>query len=128
VGRELKFLRDEPQDRRRKSSRTQERSVAKSLGGRETIGSGNKGQKGDVWAASMMVECKATEKQSMGVKLEWLEKLVKEAFQAAREPVLVLRFLAMKSQARDWAVIPLERYKELLEVEHDTRVERVQRY
>ena len=118
-----KFLTGDPNNNRKRISKRQERRTAKKLGGKETIGSGNKGQKGDVWAGDLeagqqiMVECKATEGKQITLKLAWLTKLVKEAFQAGREPALVLTFNAMDFGAKDWAVIPLDRYQELLELE-----------
>lgn len=120
---EPKYLSGDGNRVRRRISRRQERRTAKVLGGRETVGSGSKGMKGDVWAGDpeagqqVMVECKATTGKQITLKLAWLVKLFKEAFQAGREPALVVTFEAMEFGAKDWAVIPLDRYRELLDVE-----------
>lgn len=128
MGKSPNFLNGNPNANREKMSKRHEKQVAKSMGGIETIGSGAKGMKGDVWAGEegrrLMVENKATEKKSMSLKLRWLEKLVKEAFEAGREPVLAIRFDAMKYGGRkDWAVLPLDRLEELLELEAEVQRE-----
>lgn len=121
---EPKFLTGDENARRQRISRKQEREMAKELSGVVTIGSGNKAMKGDVYGGNadagqrIMAECKATEKRSISVKLDWLEKLVKEARESGREPVLLLRFDAAKQfGAHDWALLPKDRYIELLQVE-----------
>lgn len=128
MSRGIKYLTGETNERRTTSFKRHERGVRKALGGVETVGSGNKGMKGDVWAGDrdagqrLMVECKATEKRSISVKLDWLEKLVQEAHEAGREPVLAIRFEAMKfAGAKDWAAVPMHRLQELLELEARVR-------
>lgn len=120
----LGFLRSDENDTRKTSFERHERKVASDLGGGLTIGSGNKGMKGDAHGGDanagqrVMAEAKCTKGKSMSIKLSWLDKLVKEALHAGMQPALYLRFEAAQFQgATDWAMIPAERYKELLEVE-----------
>jgi Holliday junction resolvase len=79
-----------------KMSRKHEKALANLMGGHGTIGSGNKGMKGDVWAAvgpeRFMIECKATEKDRLAIKAEWLEKLNREALAERRMPLLSIQF------------------------------------
>jgi hypothetical protein len=44
-------------------------------------------QKGDVYSGSFCIECKTatTEKESMSIKKEWIEKLKEEAFASNKE-------------------------------------------
>ena len=126
MGKSPNFLNGNPNAKREKMSKRHERQVAKKMGGVETVGSGNKGMKGDVWAGEegqrLMVENKATEKKSISIKLKWLEKLVKESFDAGRDPVLAIRFDAMRYGGRkDWAMVPLDRLEELLQIEAEVR-------
>lgn len=61
-----------------------EKSVCKALGGNQTANSGaNKFTKGDVIIPDvMLIECKTsmTEKNSVSIKKEWIEKNKEEAF------------------------------------------------
>lgn len=114
----LGFLTGSANENRQTQFKRHEKQIADDLGGRTTIGSGNKGMKGDVQTKKVMAEAKSTDKKQISLKMEWLEKLVREALEAGMEPVLYIRFLAMQyAGRRDWAVIPAERYKELLETE-----------
>jgi Holliday junction resolvase len=53
-----------------------EEIVAKSLGGRRTPGSGNKGLRGDVRKPGYLVEVKQTSKDVLTIKAEWLDELL----------------------------------------------------
>lgn len=64
-----------------------------SLAGRRTPASGastNPHMKGDVAAASFLVECKTTEKKGYRLTAETLEKIIREAYQRNKVPVLQL--------------------------------------
>ena len=65
-------------------SNKQEKTVAKSLGGKKVANSGATSfNKGDVIAGDFLIECKtttATSKASFSIKREWLEKNREEAF------------------------------------------------
>lgn len=118
----LKFLTGTANEKTGAQAKRQEKSAAKTLGGRTTVGSGNKGMKGDVWAGNLMVECKSTDKRSISLKLDWLEKLVREAFQKGREAVLLLRWDANTTlPPGDWAVIPFARLAALYEAEEELK-------
>jgi Holliday junction resolvase len=59
------------------------------------------------------VECKATMKKSLTLKLEWFEKITREAIDSGREPVVALRLEAATLAERDWVLIPRSTYVEL---------------
>jgi hypothetical protein len=117
---QLGFLDGDANTARRKAFKEHEARVARLLGGRGTIGSGNKGMKGDVWAGDadagqrLMVECKVTGKEKVVLQRKWLEKVVKEAREAGAEPVLALR-LPIGGHTFDFACIPLDRWYTLIE-------------
>lgn len=120
----LGFLTGDDNEGRKKQAERHEKQVARDLGGTLTHGSGSKGMKGDAHGGNpnagqrIMAEAKSTKAKSMSLKMAWLEKLVQEATEANMEPVLYLRFEAMKFQgATDWAVVPAARYRELLSKE-----------
>lgn len=78
----------------RKYSSKQEKYVAKTLGGRVQPNSGaTPFLKGDVVANDWLVECKTqlTNKSSITIKKDWLEKLEEERF-AMRKPNMALAF------------------------------------
>ena len=67
----------------RKYSKAQESKVAKSLRGKRQPNSGATAfSKGDVKTEHFCIECKTamTEKQSMSIKRDWIDKLKEEAF------------------------------------------------
>lgn len=70
-------------------SKVQEAGLAKKLGGRTTIGSGNKDEKGDVRLKGLIrVECKNTQEQGFRVTAEMLAKLSATAVGAGELPVM----------------------------------------
>jgi hypothetical protein len=67
----------------RKYSKAQESRVAKNLKGKRQPNSGaTPFSKGDVKTEQFCIECKTamTEKQSMSIKRDWIDKLKEEAF------------------------------------------------
>lgn len=67
----------------RKYSKAQEKKVAKNLKGKVQPNSGATAfMKGDVKTEFFCIECKTavTEKKSMSIKAEWIDKLKEEAF------------------------------------------------
>ena len=67
----------------RKYSKAQESRVAKKLNGKRQPNSGATAfMKGDVKTDQFCIECKTamTEKQSMSIKRDWIDKLREEAF------------------------------------------------
>jgi hypothetical protein len=115
-----KFLSGTENENRQRAFRKHERDAAKELGGVETVGSGAKGMKGDAWGGDrdagqrIMAECKSTKNRSISLSLDWLEKLALEAFQRGMEGVLMLRFDSARTAGKDYAVVPKDRYLELL--------------
>ena len=96
-----------------------ERNLKRKAGGLFTAGSGNKQMKGDLRHGpnlERMIEKKSTLSKSMKLELSWLEKLEKEAFDAGKEPVLVIEFDTMAVGSRQWALVPLDRLLELYEL------------
>jgi len=78
----------------RKYSKNQESRVAKSLKGKRQANSGaTPFFKGDVITDQFCIECKTatTEKQSMSIKRDWIDKLKEEAF-AMGKPYWALAF------------------------------------
>ena len=75
-------------------SNRQEKQVAKAIKGKQTANSGaTTFFKGDVTTDLFLIECKTVtaEKQSVGIKKEWLDKNKEEAF-AMRKPYNALAF------------------------------------
>lgn len=64
-------------------SNRQEKQVAKAVGGKQTANSGATAfQKGDVFTADWLIECKTSthQKKSFSIQREWLEKNKEESF------------------------------------------------
>lgn len=97
-------------DRRIRNSRSQERRVARDLGGRVTPGSGNQWHaKNDVRAPGWSVECKTTEKESYRLKAADLRAAEREALLNNRDMCFVVEI-----QGASWAVIPYATFLSLL--------------
>lgn len=80
----------------------QEEKAAAMVGGKRHAGSGSSRYcKSDASSDRWQIECKQTEKESLGVKLEWLEKIAREAVNKQKWPML-----CVKIQAEDWVMIP----------------------
>lgn len=107
---DLKFLTGSANDARQKMAKGHETAVKRATGGVLTIGSGNKGMKGDVQSQGWMIECKATSKLSLSLKLEWLEKLVREAAARRMRPALSIRF---DTGDQDWVLVRAEDFETL---------------
>ena len=89
----------------RKFSNTQEKRVAKNIGGRQVIGSGSTPfLKGDVITSDLFIEAKtkAKESKSISVKKEWLEKAQEQAYSMRkRDYALAISF----GDGKDYYVI-----------------------
>lgn len=71
----------------RKYSKAQENRVAKAISGKRTLNSGaTLFQKGDVHSNNFCIECKTalTEKASMSIKRDWIDKLKEETFASGK--------------------------------------------
>ncbi len=74
-------------------SRKQENSLAKTLGGRVTAGSGNKDIKGDVRVKGVVrLEAKTTKNNSFSVTRDIINKIETAAVNAGEMPVIVVEF------------------------------------
>lgn len=111
------FNRGEKKVRKQKSM-AQESRVAKSLGGRRQTGSGAfPGKKGDVRSVELLGECKRTDKKSISVTLEYLEKITKEASYYNKIPCVAIEIESPpKFVNKDWVLVPAGFLNELLEV------------
>lgn len=97
-------------------SKQHEERIAQALGGRRQPGSGNKlGRQGDVDHPDLYVEAKSTTKESLRLRAEWLVTAAGRAFMHRKKPVVALSFEALPESRRDWVVIPLSHFIELLE-------------
>jgi len=101
----------------KKKSKRQEDRVARKMGGRTQKGSGSvMFHKGDVKTQELLLECKRTDKASMSVKKEWLEKIAKEAVTYDRVPALSIEFDGMaKLVEKDWIMVPSSFLKYLMD-------------
>lgn len=89
----------------RKLSNTQEKRIAKNIGGRQVIGSGSTPfLKGDVTTSDLFIEAKtkAKESKSISVKKEWLEKAKEQSYSMRkRDYALAISF----GDGKDYYVI-----------------------
>lgn len=96
----------------------QENLVAEICGGRVQPGSGSSiYAKGDVKTQDYLIECKRTDKRSIGLKVDWLEKITEEARTAGKRPMMSLEFEDTRYE-QQWFLIPRsewERIREKLE-------------
>ena len=96
-----------------------ERLTAKRLGGLARKGSGAiEGYKGDIEFYEFLLENKSTLKASFSVKLEWLNKISREARAQGKTPGLSIQFV--DTQGRPvrhgrWVLIPEDEFREAFE-------------
>lgn len=106
-----------------------EKRLKKALRGTSmlTPGSGKGRTKGDmlhgkantplVHGFRRMIEKKTTTMKSMKLEQSWLEKIEKQAFDAGKEPVLVIEFENAGRGTSMWGMVPLEKLNALFELE-----------
>jgi Holliday junction resolvase len=101
-----------------KKSQRQENKLAGRLGGKRQKGSGAlPHHKGDVKTQELLIECKRTDKKSMAIKKEWLEKISKEALASHRVPALAIEFGDVEPLVENnWVAVPAKFFEELMEV------------
>lgn len=96
-----------------------ERKAAKRLGGRNRPGSGSlDGAKGDIMLSEFLVENKTTEHKSISIKLDWLEKIAREAREEGKAPALAVQFVDRQGNSMRharWVMIPEDEFKEMTE-------------
>ncbi len=112
-----KYMTDPADKTKHKKSQKQEKRVAAVLGGKVQRGSGSKAfHKGDVKSAELLVESKRTDKESLGIKKEWLVKISQEAAAYGRIPALSIEFDTMpRLVAKDWIAVPAKTFSLLIE-------------
>lgn len=97
----------------RKLSNTQEKRIAKNIGGRQVVGSGSTPfLKGDVTTSNLFVEAKtkAQVSKSISVKKEWLEKAKEQSYSMRkRDYALAISF----GDGKDYYVIEDKLMEEL---------------
>lgn len=124
-----KWLANESGNRTRaKRSNTAERRVASALGGKRIARSGAKSwsasdykttDRGDIQTPLLHVEHKRTDRASMSLQREWLEKVTAGARRTDRAPALVVTFDQPHQPPQDWLMLPLEVARRLLGIEVD---------
>jgi hypothetical protein len=103
--------------RRVKDSQGQERRVGEAGGGRRVRGSGSKPHaRGDaVWEQhGILLEAKRTEKKSISVKGEVLDRITREAMATGKVPALAIE-VKTEFAVRDWVALPLPVLLKILE-------------
>ena len=91
-----------------------EKEVSEGLGGSAHIGSGRiPGKKSDGSTEDYQIECKQTAKESLSLKLSWLQKISSEAYLRGRVPILSIRFLNSEDKLtpKDWILVPYDEFK-----------------
>lgn len=127
-----KWLTNDNHDKYRRS-RKQEDRIASKIGGRRIPRSGglkwskyevNNGTTadGDLANADFHVEHKRTDKKSISIKKEWLDKIRAGAFKNCKDPALIITFENPSQpyvKPDDWICIPLETAIRLLGYDDD---------
>lgn len=94
-----------------------EKKTAKRVGGRANAGSGAiDSLKGDITLRSFLVENKATEHRSMSLKLDWLEKITREAREVGKLPALAIQFVDKQGTPivnGKWVLIQEDEFSEI---------------
>lgn len=102
-------------DPRIRASRAQEKSLAKSIGGRTTPGSGNGwAVKNDVRNARWSIECKTTTRASFTLTAKALALAERNALLDGRDMAF-----AVEIQGRSWVVVPLPTFLSLTQEEEE---------
>ena len=106
-----------------------EKKTCRELGCSLTPGSGKGKLKGDMMHGystegrarargfKRMIEKKSTKAKSIKLEQAWLEKIEKQAFDAGKEPVLVIEFETMTFGSKAWGMVPMEKHKEYFDLE-----------
>ena len=111
------------QKQTRKKSMDQEDRIAKAVGGKRQKASGAlPGARGDVRSVELLNECKRTDKKSISISIEYLQKITKEASYYNCIPSVSIEIASPpKFVNRDWVLLPAGFVKELLEVYRDRK-------
>lgn len=99
--------------------RRAEKKTAQRLGGRQTAASGAlDADKGDFSVQDWLVENKSTQNASLSLKLEWLQKISREAMPNGKVPALAVQFTnadGTPARAGSWVMVPEHVFKERLD-------------
>jgi hypothetical protein len=108
--------------RRVKKSKAHEESAAKSYGGRRLKASGaapfsrrdNNTSGADVMSDLLLMQHKATERDSLSIKRDWLYEVSVEAARRSKYPALIILFEAEKRVDNEWVAVPRKVFQMLL--------------
>ncbi|MCO5157905.1 MAG: hypothetical protein M9945_14345 [Aquamicrobium sp.] len=93
-----------------KSGRASEQRLARQLKAKARPASGAmEGAKGDIDLGAVLMEAKSTTALSMGLKLEWLAKISREARQEGKSPALMISFVTPDGNPvvdGEWVAVP----------------------
>lgn len=99
----------------KKQSQKNEKTIANKLGGITTPGSGAfTGHKGDIKLDKFLLELKETNNLSISILADHLMKIRKEAIESGKEGCMIYRFNSVKELPKDWILIPMELFKEII--------------
>lgn len=99
----------------KKKSMAREKALAKNLGMRTTPGSGAfASHLADIYGEGFRIEHKMTDKKSISLKLEWIEKIKKEAGVKGEIPVI-----AIEIQGHTFFLVDGLQFQILLEVQKE---------
>jgi len=106
------------QKQKRAKSIAQENRVARRVGGSRQKASGAvPGSRGDIKSVELLGECKRTDKKSISITLEYLEKITQEASYYNKIPCVAIEIASPpKFVNRDWILLPAGFVQELLDV------------
>lgn len=97
-----------------------EKKTAKRLDGKLTPASGALGSaKGDIVFKEILMESKATIKDSISIKLEWLAKISREATDVIKLPALSVTYVDKDGEPRKfgkWVMVPESMFKDIHEI------------
>lgn len=99
------------------SQREHEVEAARVVGGKRQPNSGRIngiGGKGDAKSDRFLVDAKQTDKASIRIPVEWIDKLCKDAWGLGKQPLFHLRWNNMPSQfPSDWVLLPAKEFERL---------------
>jgi hypothetical protein len=110
-----------------KKSQQHEKRLAKDMKGRTLRQSGaapesrwakHKGghvsEQGDIKTEDFLIEHKSTEKASISLKREWLNKVTEGARRSGRDPAVIITFTQGMKVSEDWVLIPKSTFDRLM--------------
>ena len=125
----------EPNKTRARRSNQHERRIAEELGGKREKRSGgaywsdsdrSRTDGGDIITDAFYLEHKRTDKKSLSVKREWLQKISQAALMKSRDPGVILTFEDTRATGglgskrnEDWALIPMSVLQRLMRREDE---------